>query len=111
MKDLIPILLQYVESRRRHGGPVLLIAHNARRFDVPFLISEFSRCSFDIPRDWLFMDTVPLAREAMKSGGLSLSLAYMAALVKFLTWFWYFEQDQSVLQYRLKPFGSTIKFH
>ncbi|GFY89021.1 polynucleotidyl transferase, ribonuclease H-like superfamily protein [Actinidia rufa] len=82
MKDLIPILLQYVESRRKPGGPVLWIAHNARRFDVPFLISEFRRCSFDIPSDWRFMDSVPLAREAMKSGGSKGSSVSLEALRK-----------------------------
>ncbi|XAR49178.1 DNA-directed DNA polymerase, partial [Bertholletia excelsa] len=70
MKDLIPILLQYVKSRQKPGGHVLWIAHNARCFDVPFLFNEFSRCFFEVPPDWLFMDTLPLAREVMKSEGL-----------------------------------------
>lgn len=78
MEELIPILLQYVKSRQKPGGFVVLIAHNARNFDVPFLIEEFSRCSYEIPPDWLFVDTLPLAREAMKSkgfkGALKLSL-------------------------------------
>ncbi|CAN4111009.1 unnamed protein product [Withania somnifera] len=69
MGDLIPILLRYVGSRQKHGGYVVLVAHNARIFDVPFLIKEFSRCSFDIPSNWLFVDTLPLAREVMKSAG------------------------------------------
>lgn len=69
MGDLIPILLRYVGSRQKPGGYVVLVAHNARVFDVPFLIKEFSRCSFDIPSNWLFVDTLPLAREVMKSGG------------------------------------------
>ncbi|KAJ8572827.1 hypothetical protein K7X08_009338 [Anisodus acutangulus] len=70
MGDLIPILLRFVGSRQKPGGYVVLVAHNARGFDVPFLIKEFSRCSFDIPSNWLFVDTLPLAREVMKSGGL-----------------------------------------
>lgn len=74
MGDLIPILLRYVGSRQKPGGCVVLVAHNARGFDVPFLIKEFSRCSFDIPPNWLFVDTLPLAREVMKSGGLSTCL-------------------------------------
>lgn len=45
------------------------IAHNARTFDVPFLISELRRCSYSIPSNWLFIDTLPLAREAMKKYG------------------------------------------
>ncbi|XP_019179319.1 PREDICTED: exonuclease DPD1, chloroplastic/mitochondrial isoform X2 [Ipomoea nil] len=69
MEDLIPILLQYVRSRQKPGGYVVWIAHNARTFDVPFLISELRRCSYSIPSNWLFIDTLPLAREAMKKYG------------------------------------------
>ncbi|KAI8025826.1 hypothetical protein LOK49_LG02G02292 [Camellia lanceoleosa] len=72
MKDLIPILMQFVKSRQKPNGPVLWIGHNARSFDVPFLINEFTRCSFEIPPDWLFMDTIPLARQVIKSRGLKL---------------------------------------
>lgn len=70
MEELIPILLQYVQSRQKPRGYVLLVGHNARTFDVPFIINEFSRCSIEIPPNWLFADTLPLARELMKSGGL-----------------------------------------
>ncbi|GAV79450.1 RNase_T domain-containing protein [Cephalotus follicularis] len=69
MEDLIPILLQYVESRQKPEGFILWVAHNARTFDVPFLIKEFSRCSYEIPPNWLFVDTLSLARELIKSGG------------------------------------------
>lgn len=69
MEDLIPILLQFVKSRQRPGGFVVLVAHNARTFDVPFLAHEFKRCSIEIPKNWLFLDSLPLAREAMKSEG------------------------------------------
>uniref|UniRef100_A0A7N1A7X0 Exonuclease domain-containing protein n=2 Tax=Kalanchoe fedtschenkoi TaxID=63787 RepID=A0A7N1A7X0_KALFE len=71
MEELVPILLQYVKRRQKPGGYVMLVAHNARVFDVPFLINEIARCSVDIPSDWLFMDTLPLARELMKAGGHS----------------------------------------
>ncbi|KAL0357286.1 UNVERIFIED_CONTAM: Exonuclease DPD1, chloroplastic/mitochondrial [Sesamum calycinum] len=69
MKDLIPIFLQYVRSRQIPGGVVVLVSHNGRTFDVPFLKKEFSRCSYEIPSDWLFADTLPLARAVMKSKG------------------------------------------
>ncbi|XP_075492706.1 exonuclease DPD1, chloroplastic/mitochondrial isoform X2 [Primulina tabacum] len=69
MKDLIPIILQYVRSRQIPGGVVLFVAHNGRTFDVPFLKNEFSRSSYEIPEDWLFADTLPLARALMKSKG------------------------------------------
>lgn len=48
---------------------MLFVAHNARTFDVPFLCNAFRRCGVDIPSDWLFKDTLPMGREAMKSEG------------------------------------------
>ncbi|CAM8936774.1 unnamed protein product [Rhodiola kirilowii] len=69
MEELVPILLQYVKSRQKPGGSVMLVAHNARVFDVPFLVNEMARCSTEVPSDWLFMDTLPLARQLMKAGG------------------------------------------
>lgn len=75
MEDLIPILLQFVQSRQKPGGYVLWVAHNARCFDVPFLINEFSRCSTEIPSNWLFADTIALTRDLMKSEGVFLTLS------------------------------------
>lgn len=69
MQDLVPILFRYVQSREKPGGYVLWVAHNARCFDVPFIINEFRRCSTAIPSNWLFVDTLPLARQLMKSEG------------------------------------------
>ncbi|KAK9136768.1 hypothetical protein Sjap_007362 [Stephania japonica] len=68
-KDLIPILRHFIRRRRISSGPVYFVAHNARNFDVPFLINEFSRCGEDIPSDWLFIDSLPLARELAKLDG------------------------------------------
>ena len=53
----------------------MLAAHNACSFDVPFLRSEFTRCKAEFPSNWFFVDTLTLAREMMKSKGLSLSLS------------------------------------
>lgn len=72
MEELIPILLHFVQSRQKPGGYVLWGAHNSFAFDLPFLINEFSRCSYEIPSNWLFMDTLSLARELIKSGGSNL---------------------------------------
>ncbi|KAK9161664.1 hypothetical protein Syun_008005 [Stephania yunnanensis] len=69
-QDLIPILQHFIQSRRISSAPVYFVGHNARNFDVPFLINEFSRCSEEIPSDWLFIDTLPLARELAKLDGL-----------------------------------------
>lgn len=54
------------------GRPVLWVAHNGRKFDVPFIIKEFQRCLVEIPADWMFVDTLPLARQLMKPDGRSL---------------------------------------
>ncbi|KAJ7973298.1 Exonuclease DPD1, chloroplastic/mitochondrial [Quillaja saponaria] len=83
MGELIPILLQYVKSRQQPEGIVLLVAHNARTFDVPFLYHEFSRYSTEFPPNWLFVDTLPLAREVKKSRGLKLSSISLTALGDF----------------------------
>ncbi|XP_027936303.1 exonuclease DPD1, chloroplastic/mitochondrial-like [Vigna unguiculata] len=82
MEELVPILLQYIRNREKHGGYVLWVAHNARTFDAPFLIHEFIRCSREIPRNWLLLDTLPLARELIKSG-TNLSSASLVALREF----------------------------
>lgn len=84
MKDLIPILMQYVRSRQKPGGIILLVAHNGRSFDVPFLINEFSHCDSKIPDDWRFLDTLPLFRELIKSLGSELpSGASLQAMREF----------------------------
>ena len=43
-------------------------------FDVSFLIHEFRRCSVDLPSDWMFLDTCPLAREMKKLNGTFFSV-------------------------------------
>ncbi|XP_010245431.1 PREDICTED: exonuclease DPD1, chloroplastic/mitochondrial-like [Nelumbo nucifera] len=83
MRDLIPILRQYVRSRQKPGGLVVWAAHNARCFDVPFLIKEFSRCSIEIPPDWVFLDTLPLARQLMKPDGSKLDSTSQQSLREY----------------------------
>lgn len=81
--DLIPILQHYVKTRQIPGTPILWVGHNARVFDVPFLISEFSRCSMEIPSDWLFLDTLSLARDLMKLEGSKLTGKSVQALREY----------------------------
>ncbi|KAD3067425.1 hypothetical protein R6Q59_018505 [Mikania micrantha] len=83
MKDLIPILVRYVRSRQKPGGQTLLIAHNGKTFDVPFLISEFNRCSYEIPSDWHFVDSMSPARELMKAEGSTLSSKSLQTLREY----------------------------
>uniref|UniRef100_A0A0A9CUW5 Exonuclease domain-containing protein n=1 Tax=Arundo donax TaxID=35708 RepID=A0A0A9CUW5_ARUDO len=78
--ELIPILLQYIWSRQMDGKPVLWVAHNGRSFDVPFLIFEFRRCKVEMPGDWLFVDTLPIARQLVDSNGSKLSSASLGKL-------------------------------
>jgi len=52
------------------GKPVMWVAHNARSFDVPFLIFEFRRCKVEMPGDWLLVDTLPIARQLVDSNGM-----------------------------------------
>ncbi|KAK9069653.1 hypothetical protein SSX86_011557 [Deinandra increscens subsp. villosa] len=80
MKELIPILVQYVRSRQKPGGQTLLVAHNAKTFDVPFLISEFNRSSYEIPSDWYFVDSMSPARDLMKLEGSELTSKSLQAL-------------------------------
>lgn len=83
MEDLIPILIKYVNSRLGPGEIAIFVAHNARRFDVPFLAKEFSRCSMNIPDNWRFLDTLPLARELMKQNGSVSSKTSLQALREY----------------------------
>lgn len=83
MEDLIPILIKYVNSRLQPGEIAVYVAHNARRFDVPFLTKEFSRCSMNVPDNWRFLDTLPLAREWMKQNGSVPSKASLQALREY----------------------------
>ncbi|CAM0902888.1 unnamed protein product [Alopecurus aequalis] len=63
--DVLPLLLAYVRSRQTPGKPVIWVAHNAI-FDIRFLAQEFGRCSAQMPEDWLFVDSLRLARELPK---------------------------------------------
>ncbi|CAI8615382.1 unnamed protein product [Vicia faba] len=82
MEDLVPILLRYVQSRQKPGGYVLWVAHNARTFDVPFIINELRRCSTPIPPNWLFLDSLSIARQ-LKPEGTKLPSVSLDALSKF----------------------------
>lgn len=80
MRDLIPILLKYVESRKIAGKQIVFVAHNGRTFDFPFFIKEFQRCSCEVPSDWLFLDTLPLAKKLAKLDGSKLDKCSLEAL-------------------------------
>ncbi|KAL3686956.1 hypothetical protein R1sor_013265 [Riccia sorocarpa] len=68
-RDVALAIVRFVDSRRKGQGPVILVAHNGRRFDVPFIMKEFRDCDVPVPSYWRFADSMPLARSAMKSLG------------------------------------------
>jgi DNA polymerase III epsilon subunit-like protein len=51
------------------GKPVILLAHNGKTFDFPFLIREMNRCGHDIPDYVRLFDTLPLVRKLVDSNG------------------------------------------
>lgn len=79
-EELIPILIKFVRSRQIDGKPVLWIAHNGCRFDVPFVNREFNRCSVEIPVDWFYVDSLLLARQLLLPDGSKLASSKLPAL-------------------------------
>ncbi|KAE8711532.1 DNA polymerase III polC-type, putative isoform 2 [Hibiscus syriacus] len=62
----------YVANSHVHGITTNMVCRpDVPRMEelIPILLH---RCSYEIPPNWLFMDTLSLARELMKSGGTNL---------------------------------------
>ena len=51
-------------SKKWSGAPILFAAHNAD-FDVKFLRAEYKRIGRELPSEWLFYDTMNLARSLL----------------------------------------------
>ena len=64
--EVMTAFIDFVEGRRKGFEPVILVAHNARRFDVPFIMKESRACSIDVPSHWYFVDTIDLAKTMLK---------------------------------------------
>jgi DNA polymerase III subunit epsilon len=65
--DRAPVFSKIIDSFLEFcEGEVVLIAHNGKDFDVPFLMHEMKRCQKTMPQNWLFFDTLPWAREYRK---------------------------------------------
>ena len=52
-----------------YGQNVLLVAHNARSFDVRFLQEEYARCGRPIPSHWRFVDSLDIAQRFIPRDG------------------------------------------
>jgi DNA polymerase-3 subunit epsilon len=50
----------------RPGAPILLVGHNAKSFDAPFLSVEYKRAGRPLPDAWRFGDSLLLARLLLK---------------------------------------------
>ncbi|XP_024402182.1 uncharacterized protein [Physcomitrium patens] len=64
--EVMTAFVDFVESRRIGNSDVILVAHNGRRFDVPFIMKECYECSMEIPSHWYFIDTIDLAKAMLK---------------------------------------------
>ena len=66
-------LTQFEEfiSAQFPGKAVVLVAHNAKGYDVPVLVSEYRRIGREIPKNWRFLDTIPFSKEVFAGMGRS----------------------------------------
>jgi|TARA_B110000977_G_scaffold198461_1_gene283372 DNA polymerase III epsilon subunit-like protein len=55
-----------IAREKGNGAPVILAAHNARQFDAGFLQAEYRRLGKELPDEWRFVDTLPLARKQVR---------------------------------------------
>ncbi|MDA8773987.1 exonuclease domain-containing protein [Chlamydiia bacterium] len=44
-------------------NPTLFVAHNNDAFDIHFMNAEFRRCSKDLPKHWIFIDSLKWSRK------------------------------------------------
>ena len=67
---------EFVAAEAAAAGPgagdaaeVCLVAHNGRKFDVPFLAAEFRRAGLELPPEWTFFDSYLFSRDALAQAG------------------------------------------
>jgi DNA polymerase III epsilon subunit-like protein len=81
--EFFPVLRTWVSSRNRGRRPVLFIAHNGTTFDVPFVAWECARGGLELPPEWLYADSLPIARfyeKGLKSRSLENLQAHFGIL-------------------------------
>lgn len=71
-RDAAQQLLDFVAEHcpSAEVAPVV-IAHNGKRFDVPFLAMELKRVGIKMPANWYFLDTLYLARKLISKDVLA----------------------------------------
>ena len=58
---------RFVRLMNRVEEDVLMVAHNGKRFDVPFLAAEMSRVDREIPSNVYFADSLEILRRAVRN--------------------------------------------
>ncbi len=58
-------------ASRRPGAHILLVGHNAKKFDAPFLAAEYKRAGCELPDAWRFVDTMLLAQAMLTSSSVA----------------------------------------
>jgi len=74
------------EVRKHCGGvvaPVLLVAHNARDFDVRFLVAEYMRSKREMPSNWRFVDTMDLVKKHLPKAATGIEDYKLGTLARF----------------------------
>ena len=66
-REVAQRFLGFVARHCPEGDDVVpvLIAHNGRSFDVPWLAAEFARSGLELPASWHYLDTFLLAKRAL----------------------------------------------
>ena len=59
-------LVQFVQKCSTPRDVPVLVAHNGRIFDNRMLMAEFRRSGTKMPSNWLWLDTLPLARQLLQ---------------------------------------------
>lgn len=71
-REVVQQFMDFVDSHCSSEDIVpVLIAHNGKSFDIPFLALEFAREGFQIPPNWHFLDTLLVARRVINKEDIS----------------------------------------
>ena len=52
---------------KNYDDKTYLVAHNGNSFDEPFLKEEYRRIEREVPKNYIFIDTLPITRELLKN--------------------------------------------
>ena len=64
-------VIEFIQGACPPGRRPVLVAHNGVRYDFMLLFAECLRAGVELPPDWLFIDTLPLAKVSEWTRGLA----------------------------------------